>query len=318
MEYEILKDCFLGLISRQARKRLVKRFSQKSQCNVLVMTLVVKNEEDTIENSIRFHHAMGVDGFIVSTHNSTDKTNAILERLKGDGLVWKIYYRTTPDHKHSEWVNEMIFYARDRGADWVINADGDEFFYSDCLDLKKSIIECGNINALYVDSIFLFPDNKENFFRSTDFVVRPMHRFEAEMYGFDKDRCYEDYIGSQGCTKVIHKTRGFKTVTDGNHDVVMHKKKMIRAAGIRLYHYHIRNFKGYEEKVLRWISSARLMPDGMGIHMKHMLDLYEQGMLLEDYNNRYNTEVLHNLVSVGVVTKDLSVMNFMKKIGVLQ
>jgi hypothetical protein len=107
-------------------------------------------------------------------------------------------------------------------------------------------------------------------------------------------------------------------VTDGNHDVVIHKKRMIRAAGIRLYHYHIRNFKGYEEKVLRWISSARLMPDGMGGHMKHMLDLYEQGMLLEDYNNRYNTEVLHNLVSVGVVTKDLSVMNFMKKIGVLR
>ena len=48
----------------------------------LIMTFVVRDEENIIEQNIRFHKAMGVDGFIVLSHNSLDRTNEILEKLK--------------------------------------------------------------------------------------------------------------------------------------------------------------------------------------------------------------------------------------------
>ena len=45
----------------------------------LMMTLLVKNEEGMLEENLRFHKAMGVDGFIVTDKNSSDRTQEIIE-----------------------------------------------------------------------------------------------------------------------------------------------------------------------------------------------------------------------------------------------
>lgn len=265
------------LVSRKARRRFAAT-NPWTGCHRLVMTYVIRDEAETIERSIRFHAAMGVDGFIVSSHNSVDGTNEILERLKAEGLVLEIFYRQTHEHRHSEWVNEMVRLAKRKfHADWVINADGDELYYSDQLDLKKSIMECGGANSLWVDSLFVFPTDEENCFENAYFAVRPLQRFEAEMFGVAEDPDFDDYIGSRGCTKVIHRTRGFRSVGDGNHNVTLRHERKCRAAGIRLYHLHIRNYKGYEAKVRRWSESAKLSPEGMNNHLKKMVALYEGG-----------------------------------------
>ena len=44
----------------------------------LVMTLLVKNEEDMLERNLCFHKRMGVDAFIVTDNNSTDRTPEII------------------------------------------------------------------------------------------------------------------------------------------------------------------------------------------------------------------------------------------------
>ena len=41
---------------------------------ILYMTLLVKNEEELLEQNLIFHKQMGVDGFIVTDNNSTDHT----------------------------------------------------------------------------------------------------------------------------------------------------------------------------------------------------------------------------------------------------
>jgi len=317
MEKCVLKDIFMWPFSRKARRRIATR-PRPPQCKRLFMTLVVRDEEDTVEKSIRFHHAMGVDGFIVSSHNSVDGTNAILERLADEGLVKRVFLRTTPDHRHGEWVNEMVRCARDEfGADWVVNADGDEFYYSEDLDLKKSINACDGANALWVDSTFLFPDDKPNFFESTFFVTRPLRQFEAEQAGVAGDPEFADFIGSQGCTKVLHRTKGFISVTNGNHDVSIEHRIKCHAGGIRLYHYHVRNYAGYEGKVRRWRDSARLMPEGQCAHLKRMVALYEEGRLREDYDRRYGAAKLQRLIELGAVTCDPSVKNFMALEGLI-
>ena len=74
----------------------------------LIMTLVVKNEEDIIEQNIRFHKSMGVDAFVVVNHNSNDKTLEILENLKKEGFNIEILTKTEKAHKHHIWVNEHL------------------------------------------------------------------------------------------------------------------------------------------------------------------------------------------------------------------
>ncbi len=306
MNLDILKWPF----SRKVRKK----FKAVAPSDIkLIMTLVVKNEEDIIEQNIRFHYEMGCDGFIVSSHNSTDRTDAILERLKEDGIVLEIIKRNSPDHKHSIWVNEMVNIAKNKyHATWVINSDADEFYYSNSLNLKKSILEHEGANLLWVDSIFFYPEDRLDFLRSTYFVSKPFQNFEAEALGITQDHKFADFIGSQGCTKVILKTKGFISVYDGNHDAKMTKMKKSHCADIRLYHYHIRSYKGLEEKVARWADSIFLLPSNQGQHMKDMVNLFKQGKLREEFEKKYGKNTRDFLMKNGVVTVDPSVVNFLE------
>jgi glycosyltransferase involved in cell wall biosynthesis len=53
----------------------------------LVMTLKVRDEEDVIEDNLRFHRALGVDFFVVMDNGSVDRTPEILARYQDAGLA---------------------------------------------------------------------------------------------------------------------------------------------------------------------------------------------------------------------------------------
>lgn len=98
----------LKLFFKYPRKTIEQCLNEKSIRNLkLIMTLVVKDEEDIIESNIRFHKAMGVDGFIVTSHNSTDRTNEILEDLKREGIILEIIYETDPAYHQEKFVDSL-------------------------------------------------------------------------------------------------------------------------------------------------------------------------------------------------------------------
>ena len=94
----------------------------------VVMTLLVRNEEDVIAENILFHYVQGVESFLVMDNLSTDATSAILQRLAR--FVPIIYIQQASDmYDQAQWVTEMARSAyQDHGADWVINNDADEFW----------------------------------------------------------------------------------------------------------------------------------------------------------------------------------------------
>ena len=279
------------------------------------MTLVVRDEEDIIEQNIRFHKAMGIDGFIVTSHKSKDYTNNILINLKQEGLVLDIIYKDTSEHQHHIWVDEMIKIAKKKyKADWIINADADEFYYSKFLNLKKSILmyEKSKANVLYVDSTFLFPDNRKDFLHCPYFVTKPFQNFEAKMLNINQQDKYKLFIGSQNCYKVFHTTKNYRKIYDGNHDIKMSNKVKLPFSDVTLYHFHIKNYEGYHKKVLRWIDSAYYMPEGVGEHMKRMIQLYKENKLKREYEEIYSDKMREFLIENGVVSIDKSVSNFLK------
>ena len=311
-----IKILLKGLISRTAREQILEIIARnKFEKTKLIMTLLVKNEENIIETNIRFHAAMGVDGFIVTSQNSTDKTNDILEKLKKEGLVLDIIYTSEKQFLQTKFVKNMINIATNKyKADWIINADADEFYYSKSLNLKKSILkDTLNIaNVLIVDSIMLYPDDKYDYLNSTMFVTCPFTKFRAEMLGISSKSEFMPFIGSQGCTKVIHSTKGNPNPSMGNHDIKIRNKKMLESSDIQLFHYNIRNFKQYEEKVIRWRSAASFFSNGTGQHIRKAIEFYEKGELKQIYDSYYGKEMRNFLISEGVVSNNLSVINFLK------
>lgn len=321
MNIDIVKTFLKCPISRDARHKFKEYLYEKSVKDLkLIMTLLVKDEEDIIETNIRFHKAMGVDGFIVTSHNSTDKTNEILEKLKQEGIVLDIIYETNPAYDQENFVHRMIKLAKRKyKADWIINADADEFYYSRDLNLKKSILKYKktNVNVLWVYSNFLFPDDREDFFNCPYFIKKPFLEYEAEMLGIKDKEEYKKYTGSKGCVKVIHKTKGYKKICIGNHYVRMWRKVSVEIPDITLYHYTIKNYNEQVKKLKRYIESIKGIKKGCGIHMIKMIEKYENGTLREDFDNTYSETIRNFLIEQGVISIDKSVSNFLRKIKII-
>jgi Glycosyl transferase family 2 len=95
----------------------------------IVMTLLIRDERDIVEQHLAFHVAAGVDHVIVTDHASTDGTQDILARYERDGRATIIREPDGP-FLQREWVTRMArLAATEHGADWVITSDADEFWW---------------------------------------------------------------------------------------------------------------------------------------------------------------------------------------------
>ncbi|RAZ31628.1 glycosyltransferase family 2 protein [Microbacterium sp. SMR1] len=92
------------------------------------MTLMVRDEVDIIAPMIEYHLSAGVDVLIITDNGSIDGTREVLAEYEEDTRIVVIDH---PDHdkNQSARVTEMARRAYSEfSADWVINADADEFF----------------------------------------------------------------------------------------------------------------------------------------------------------------------------------------------
>jgi Glycosyl transferase family 2 len=93
----------------------------------LVMTLVVRDEEDIVDAQISYHLNAGVDFVIATDHESQDGTTEILEGYERAGKLQLI--AEYGPNEEAAWRTRMArLAATDFGADWVINTDADEFW----------------------------------------------------------------------------------------------------------------------------------------------------------------------------------------------
>lgn len=95
----------------------------------LVMTLLARNEADIVDAQIAFHLHAGVDFVLAMDNGSMDGTREILERYEHAGYL-HVLHEAGDDMRQQEWVTHMArLAATDFDADWVLNADADEFWW---------------------------------------------------------------------------------------------------------------------------------------------------------------------------------------------
>ena len=275
----------------------------------LYMTILAKNEGDIIEKQLQFHKAMGVDGFIVTDNNSSDNTLDIFKLYKEKGWIKEIICERNNNHEQSKWVDRMIRIARDKyNADWVINSDADEFWSSNSGCLKHELIQSVS-NNINVNVYNVLPENTKDFYLNEKLIVNPGNICKNIMSELSPYSLYNEQIG-----KVIHRTKGYLKINDGNHSVKMRMKSTQKSQDIIIYHYNLRSPEHFKSKMINGgasINSNKHLPTNTAQHWRYFYDIFvNQGKdYLDEYDKVVGTKYIKdfemsNVFMVGTIVKD--------------
>lgn len=309
-----LKRAFLYFTTWFTYRRLYHRFVSffihldVTPEPIIFMTLLVKNEEDILEENLLFHKAMGIDGFIVTDNNSTDKTPDILKKYERLGWIKEIIIEKGNNYDQEVWVDRMIVSARDRfKADWVINADADEFWYTSLGDLKKEFSN-NTANVVVCPLKCVVPCEQTKNWQWEYVVKKPLDI--PEKYGLSKYSIFCRQI-----SKVVHRTQGYKRIYPGNHWVDMEIEKVTKKNNIIVYHYTIRGYQYYLNKVINGGKALENNPNqSFGQHWRYLYRLYLDGKLSEEYERIIGANCFERLLKEGIVEQDRTVCDFMQEL----
>ena len=92
----------------------------------IVMLLVARDDADVVDAQIAFHLSLGVEYVFATDHASTDGTADVLESYRRDGVLRRVTESGEP--RDSSWRAAMAELAIDEGADWILDAEVDEFW----------------------------------------------------------------------------------------------------------------------------------------------------------------------------------------------
>ena len=273
----------------------------------IVMTLLVKNEEQMLAQQIEFHHALGVDHFIVTDNNSTDGTPDIIRRYQEKGWVVDVIEEHATDYEQKAWVDRMVELARAKHhADWIINADADEFWLPACGSFPE-LLKDTRANVLAGELHSVLPEESKPWQEWTQ-LVRYVDDYEA--YGLSRFSIFE-----RQNKKVLHRSRGYLQISMGNHKVSM-LPHIERRADITIFHFNVR---GREQFMQKMINGGKQLEQHKGRHggrhWRYFYKLYKEGKLAEEYDRVVGTHVRDRLLSEGYIYEDTRLCDFLEKLN---
>ena len=207
----------------------------------VVLTVLARDEADIIDSQIAFHLNAGVD-FVIATDNaSQDGTTEVLESYERAGYLHLIR-EPAEGLRQGEWVTRMArLAATDFGADWVINADADEFWWprgSSIAEVFAAVpARYGVVQAFWRTFI---PRTDDDAFFAERMTVRLSQRAPIN----DPSSFYRPV------TKIAHRADPEVTVGRGNHGLVGSASPMLRSwHPVEVLHFPLRSRSQWARKI---------------------------------------------------------------------
>ena len=273
----------------------------------LVMTLLVRDEEDIIAANIDYHLSQGVDFFIVTDNLSEDRTREILETYEKEGLLHYIY-EDRDDYSQNRWVTRMAkLAATDFGADWVINNDADEFWWPEYGSLKKLLSAIPpEINAVVAQRVNFPPvsSSPQGFFADI-MTVREVQSLNA--------------IGKPLPPKVCHRACSDIQVAQGNHSVEIAGTTIKpQPAPITIFHFPLRSYTQFANKIQKGGSAYERnieLPESVGSTWRKWYQMLHEGTLKDYFQSQVlDEQTLKKGFQVGKLVRDERLKRYLKNI----
>jgi hypothetical protein len=263
----------------------------------LVMTLLVRDEEDILATNFECHLAQGVDFFIVTDNLSVDGSREIIERYVRRGLAVCID-EPHDDYSQWRWVTRMArLAATDYEADWVINSDADEFWIGSTPEGIKHDLAAAEGPCLSVARSNFLPVAEE---KAGFFAERMLLR----------TRQSRNALGELLPTKVCHRGYTDIEVHQGNHAVARGGVRLQSApAALRILHYPARSYRQFENKIIKggaaYTRNIELPPEA-GDAWRYLHACWQRGGLPSLYRQmmRSSEEIEHGLLNDDLIYDD--------------
>ena len=247
----------------------------------LVMTLLVRDEEDILADNLDFHLAQGVDEVIVTDNGSVDGTPEILRSYEARGLV-RIIVEPTDDYSQGRWVTRMArLAAAESGADWVINNDADEFWWPRTGSLRSVFEGLGADVGTVVG-------------HRTNFVPRPEDGRPYWERMTLRERESLNPVGKPLPPKLAHRAHPEIVVVQGNHRIKgPDLGSELDDGSIEILHFPMRSYAQFENKIVkggRAYARNKELPEKTGRTWRRLYETWEQGGLPGHYQENVVAE----------------------------
>jgi hypothetical protein len=272
----------------------------------LVMTLLVRDEADIVDEQISFHLDAGVD-FVVATDNrSEDGTTEILERHAREGHLHLIREHGD-DLRQTEWVTRMAqLAATELGADWVINTDADEFWWPQGTGLKDVLSAVperyGVVRGAWRNFVPRPDDDRPFFERMTVRLARPaFHHHPLSTHSKSAHRAVRDV-----------------RVGRGNHEAFGTGLLPLRGwYPIEILHFPVRSLEHCVRKyVTQFVALDKNAEKGIPNHMAEAYRAWRAGRLEQFYEPLVvDDEALERGLADGSLALDTRLRDRLRALG---
>lgn len=204
----------------------------------LIMTLLVRDEEDVLRENIEFHRAQGVDFFIVTDNKSEDSTPDIIRHYEAEGVA-RYIFEGDDNYNQTAWVTRMArLAATEYAADWVINNDADEFWWPRHGTLKATFAALEPpFNTLVAQRHDFVPVTEERDIFYRDMVYRKYESLNTK--------------GNPLPPKVAHRGDPEVVVPQGNHWAELPEQGECAAGLVDIFHFPIRRYAQFTNKIVK-------------------------------------------------------------------
>lgn len=236
----------------------------------IVIAVIIKNEEEAIEEWLQFHHAAGVDRFILYDNGSTDRTIALASKaVPSDALTVIPWAQHIQDAKLDRVIhNQGLAFAHAIGnfrhaARWMCFIDVDEFLFPTKGGNLRSVLDgLDHANNIIVPWAMF---GRQGYQETPDAILpnyTMKHRdpYAAVVKGVLNFKCI---VNPSKVTKVyVHgfEVEGTKAIWNANGTQFTfgdHRKPSFdQDAALQLNHYYIKSDTQLAEKVGKHIGDS--------------------------------------------------------------